>query len=551
MQDGERTKLRHPHSFAGLYEDTENPWFEVFEYLEEHDDLDRWECIFLCGDGTSWMQKGREILPKSIFVLDRFHLLQYVQGTFAHCPHLFPELHRTLQEGNWEGVQGILRNAHTRNPDPKKRNHLRDLKTYLARSLGIATVYQEQQLIPGLTVAENLFLGREWRARGGWVDFGKLFAEAQRVIDLFGLSLDPRAKVESLSVAERQEVAILKVLQEKTRVILLDEPTAALSREQVQFFFDFVNRLREQGMAILYISHHLEEVLTIAQKVTVLRDGQKVGTFQSGEVDKEALVEKMAGHRLARKPTGEKSPPREVVLEVENLGDGKNFQGVSFLLRRGEIVGFLGVTGSGCRSVLRALAGLHKWSEGKVTIQGKVFKLYQVTDAVELGIFFMPEDMRREGLVLPLGFTQNITLSRLRKVLWRGFIHPGRERAVGQEYVHVLNIAVPGERAEVAILSGGNQRKVLLARALFSDAWCWLLEDPTQGIDVEARAEVHHLLLQARSLGKSILLFSSDFDELITVTDRILVFHRGKVVQEIDRPEQTTPQELLRLMLGG
>jgi ABC-type sugar transport system ATPase subunit len=159
--------------------------------------------------------------------------------------------------------------------------------------------------------------------------------------------------------------------------------------------------------------------------------------------------------------------------------------------------------------------------------------------------------MRREGLVLPLGFTQNITLSRLKKVLWRGLIHPAKERAVGQEYVRALNIAVPSERAEVAILSGGNQRKVLLARALFSDAWCWLLEDPTQGIDVEARAEVHHLLLQARSLGKSILLFSSDFDELITVTDRILVFHRGKVVQEIDQPEQTTPQELLRLMLGG
>ncbi|MCD6155668.1 MAG: sugar ABC transporter ATP-binding protein, partial [Candidatus Atribacteria bacterium] len=174
------------------------------------------------------------------------------------------------------------------------------LTPYQARSLGIATVYQEQQLVPALTVAENLFLGREWRARGGWVDFGRMFAEARRLIDLFGLSLDPRARVEDLSVAERQEVAILKVLQEKTRVILLDEPTAALSKEQIQFFFDFVNRLREEGMAILYISHHLEEVLAIAQKVTVLRDGENVGTFQSDQVDKNTLVEKMAGHRLAR-----------------------------------------------------------------------------------------------------------------------------------------------------------------------------------------------------------------------------------------------------------
>lgn len=425
------------------------------------------------------------------------------------------------------------------------------LTPYQARNLGIATVYQEQQLVPALTVAENLFLGREWRARGGWVDFGKMFAEARRLIDLFGLSLDPRARVEDLSVAERQEVAILKVLRDKTRVILLDEPTAALSKEQIQFFFDFVNRLREEGMAILYISHHLEEVLAIAQKVTVLRDGENVGTFQSDQVDKNTLVEKMAGHRLARRHSEERKPPQEVVLRVENLGDGKSFQNLSLELRKGEIVGFLGVTGSGCRGVLRVLAGLRRWGEGRVYLRGKLLDPYDVADAVALGIFFMPEDMRREGLVLPLGFAQNITLSRLKKVLWRGFIHPGKERAAAQEYVRALNIAVPSEEAEVGILSGGNQRKVLLARALFSDAWCWLLEDPTQGIDVEARAEVHHLLLQARSLGKSILLFSSDFDELITVTDRILVFHRGKVVQEIDKPEQTTSQELLRLMLGG
>lgn len=425
------------------------------------------------------------------------------------------------------------------------------LNPYEARKVGIATVYQEQQLIPALTVAENIFLGKEWRRKGGLVDFRRMVVEARRMIDFFALSLNPEARVEELSVAERQEVIILKVWGERARVILLDEPTASLSREQVQFFFRLIERLQDQGIAVLYISHHLEEVLTIAQRITVLRDGEKVGTFQAQAVDKNTLVEEMAGHRLTRRLDEKRKPPGEVVLRLDNLGDGRTFQGISLTLRRGEIVGLVGVTGSGCREILRALAGVHRWKEGTVFLQGSLFFPRSIAEAVSRGIFFMPEDMRREGLVLSMSFVKNITLPRLRKVVQGGTIRLRREQEVAQEYVKTLNIATPYQDAEVGILSGGNQRKVLLARALFSDAWCWLLEDPTQGIDVEARMEVHHLLLQARSQGKSILLFSSDLEELLTLADRMLVFRKGRVVREILDPGNITTQELLGEMLGG
>jgi|YNPMSStandDraft_2_1061718.scaffolds.fasta_scaffold02512_5 ABC-type sugar transport system ATPase subunit len=425
------------------------------------------------------------------------------------------------------------------------------LTPYKARELGIATVYQDQQLVPALSVAENIFLGREPRTGLGRMDFRKIFAQAETMIRLFELSLDCRARVEDLPVAQKQEVAILKALSENARVILLDEPTAALSGEQIPFLFRLIERLLEQGMAVLYISHHLDEVLTIAQRITVLRDGKRVGTFERGELDKESLVEKMAGHRLQREVKRERKSPGEIVLEGNDLSDGKTFAGVRLVLRRGEILGLLGVTGSGAQEMLRVLFGIWPLREGTLLFRGKPLKDFSLPRMVERGFFFMPEDMRREGLVLPLSYPKNVTLARLRKVTHRHLIDLRQEEEAAGAYVRSLNIALPHRQAEVGILSGGNQRKVLLARALFSDASVWLLENPTQGIDVEARQEVHRLLQEAREMGKSILLFSSDLDELITLSDRILVFRDGRIQREITEPWNETPRDLLGCMLGG
>lgn len=425
------------------------------------------------------------------------------------------------------------------------------LTPYKAREMGIATVYQEEQLVPTLSVAENLFLGHEPRTALGRIDFRKVFAEAEAMIRHLGLSLDPKARVETLPVAQRQEVAILKALSEKARVILLDEPTAALSGEQVQFLFGLIERLLSENVAVLYISHHLDEVLTIARRITVLRDGKKVGTFEREELDKETLVEKMAGHALSREREGKRKTPGSVILEGRALSDGKNFTGVHFVLRVGEIVGLLGVTGSGAQEILRALFGLKPLSEGTLFFRGTPMGDASLPQRVAKGFFFMPEDMRREGLVLSLTYPKNVTLARLPKVIRHRLIDLAEEERTTRTYVRDLNIVLPHIHAEVGILSGGNQRKVLLARALFSDASVWLLENPTQGIDVEARQEVHRLLREAREAGKSILLFSSDLEELITLTDRILVFRNGRVVREITEPWKETPRNLLGLMLGG
>ncbi len=425
------------------------------------------------------------------------------------------------------------------------------LTPYQARNLGVATVYQDQQLVPALSVAENIFLGREPLTALGRVDFRKMFTETEVIVQRLGLSIDPRTRVEDLPVAQRQEVAILKALGEKARVILLDEPTAALSGDQIPFLFRLIEQLCKQGVAVLYISHHLDEVLNIARSITVLRDGKSVGTFERGELTKDTLVEKMAGHAPSKALAYRRKSPRETVFEGRDLSDGKTFSQVSLALRQGEIVGLLGVAGSGAQEFLRALFGLQPLQQGTILLRGTPFRASSLPQVVERGFFFMPEDMRREGLVLPLSYPKNVTLAKLWKVVRSGIIDLKSEEKAGRAYIQPLNIVLPHPGAEVGILSGGNQRKVLLARALFSDASIWLLENPTQGIDVEARQEVHRLLLEARESGKSIVLFSSDLDELITLADRILVFRNGQIQKEITEPWKETPRNLLSLMLGG
>ncbi|NSW77204.1 MAG: sugar ABC transporter ATP-binding protein, partial [Candidatus Atribacteria bacterium] len=306
-----------------------------------------------------------------------------------------------------------------------------------------------------------------------------------------------------------------------------------------------------RGVAILYISHHLDEVLTIARRITVLRNGKCVGTFERENLDKETLVEKMAGHALSKETKRVRRSPGATILEGKDLSDGTSFSGVTISVREAEIVGLLGVTGSGAQEVLRALFGLRPLRKGTIFLRGTPCRYPSPSQMVARGVFFMPEEMRREGLVLPLSYPKNVTLARLYKVTRYGSIRLKKEEKTTEPYIRALNIRLPHLHAEVGILSGGNQRKVLLARALFSDATIWLLENPTQGIDVEARQEVQKLLLEAREMGKGILLFSSDLDELTVLADRILVFRNGRVNTEIHEPWQTTPRHLLGLMLGG
>jgi len=425
------------------------------------------------------------------------------------------------------------------------------LNPYQARLNGIATVYQEQQLVPWLTVAENIFLGMEPRTRWGSIDFPTMKQEAEERIRSYGLSIQPTDLVASLSVAARQEVAILKVVaRNKAKVLLLDEPTASLTGSQVDFLFHLIHQLQQQGIGILYISHYLDEVLEIAQRITVLRNGQCVGTFQKGDLTKETLIEKMVGHKLdfstvIKKPVGEK------VLELKEISCNNVLQNVSLSLHKEEILGILGGNDSGCRELIRLLAGLLPFSQGKMFLKGEPYSPISIYDALEKGLFFIPENMRKEGLVLPLSLAKNITLSNLKEILTQGLINLKKEGDQAQNLVKALKIVTPSVKTEVQYLSGGNQRKVLFAKALFANAQIWLLEEPTQGVDVEARQEIHRLLFDIKSKQKSILLVSSDLEELITIADRIIILRRGQIVEEIADSSSTNPKELLKAMLGG
>ena len=427
----------------------------------------------------------------------------------------------------------------------------RALTPLLARKVGIAAVYQEQQLVPDLTVAENVFLGKEPKTAFGRVDYRRMLAETGELIQTYGLSIQPSDTVGELPLAQRQEVAILKALKEQAKVLLLDEPTAALTGPQVTFMFRLIEQLRKQGIGILYISHHIDEILSVAQRITVLRNGKNVGTFLTQDVTKEMLIEKMVGRRIARESGFSREPSGGVVLEVQHLAVDGGVENVSFLLREREILGLSGAAGSGCREILRSIAGLLSPRKGQIKLFGKPFRPRGTADAIQRGVFFMPEDMRKEGLVLPLPFPRNITLAKLQKVTSRGVIVPAKEIQAVQPYIASLRIVAPSLWAETRVLSGGNQRKVLLAKALFTDARIWLLEDPTQGVDVETRQEIHRLLIEARNGGRSILLFSSDLEELLTISDRIVVMHKGTLVKEVDNPAMVTAQELLSMTLGG
>lgn len=427
----------------------------------------------------------------------------------------------------------------------------RALTPLLARKMGIAAVYQEQQLVPDLTVAENIFLGKEPKTALGCVDYRRMFAETKELIQAYGLSIQPTDIVGNLPLAQRQEVAILKALKEQARVLLLDEPTAALTGSQIAFMFRLIEQLRSKGIGILYISHHIDEILSIAQRITVLRNGRNVGTFPAQDATKEMLIEKMVGRRIERESSFFRAPSGNVVLEVRKLSIDSGVENVSFVLREREILGLSGAAGSGCREILRSIAGLLHPREGQIYLSGRPFRPRGVSEAIRQGVFFMPEDMRKEGLVLPLPFPKNITLPKLQKVTSRGVLIPAKEMQAVQPYIASLRIVAPSLVAETRVLSGGNQRKVLLAKALFADATIWLLEDPTQGVDVETRQEIHRLLVEARNSGKGILLFSSDLEELLTVSDRILVMHKGTLVKELDHPVTVTAQELLSMTLGG
>jgi ribose transport system ATP-binding protein len=413
-----------------------------------------------------------------------------------------------------------------------------------ARQLGIAMVYQELALVPALSVAENIFLGKPQRTRLGTVDWPGIYREAGKSLADLGVDIDPRTEVRRLDVAEQQLTEIARVLTAKPRIVLLDEPTSALSDGERERLFALIRRLRDRGVGLVYISHRLAEVPMIGQRVTVMRDGRVVGTLPVDQADEPTLVNLMVGRRLNEQYPKQRAVPGRPVLRLEKVSVRGKLHEVSLELREGEILGVFGLMGAGQPELARAIFGLERIHSGRVWIDEREARLRSPNDAIRHGMGLLTRD-RRQGLVPALPVAPNVSLASISQLALPSPLQLRAENRVAAEYIRSLRIQCPRPRRPVMFLSGGNQQKVLLARWLASRARILLFDEPTRGIDVGAKAEVFALMNRLIERRVAILMISSEMPEILAMADRILVLRGGRATAEF-AAGQATQEQLLR-----
>ncbi len=415
-----------------------------------------------------------------------------------------------------------------------------------AQHLGVAMVYQEFALAPDLSVAENLYLGRE-PGRFGFVDRGKEMEEARGLLRRVGLNVGPGRYVSGLTVAEMQRVEIAKALAIDARVVIMDEPTATLAEKEIEDLFGVIKALTDDGIAILYISHRLDEIFRIADRVTVMRDGKIVDTLPVSELDEDKLVRLMVGREIGNLYPKPEVPIGDVLLRATGISRGEKLKDCSFEVRAGEILGFAGLVGAGRTELARAVFGADRTDGGAVELEGRRLNVRRPQDAIEAGIGYLTEDRKGEGLALQLGVDQNITLANL--PMTRGLISLKEEANIARKRRDELNIRTPSIRRRVQVLSGGNQQKVVVARWLETRAKVLFFDEPARGIDVGAKAEMFGLIGNLAGEGNGIVLISSYLPELLNMCDRILVMHEGEVAGVIGR-EEFSEERVIALATG-
>jgi rhamnose transport system ATP-binding protein len=419
-----------------------------------------------------------------------------------------------------------------------------------AQRLGIAAIYQEPRIFPDLNVAENIFIAQ--RGRGALVNWGKLYTDAQAVLSRLDVSLDARLPARGLSVANQQTIEIAKAFSMNARILVMDEPTASLSAHEVMQLFSLTRALRAQGVAILFISHRMEEIFEIADRVTVFRDGKTISTAPIAEVTLEGAIRDMVGRTLdaffPKSASAETSAAP--VLSVEHLSKEDTFHDIHFDIRAGEVVGFAGLVGARRTDVGLALFGIAPADSGTIRLNGKVCQINNPQQAMALRIAYVPEDRHGQGLILPMDISTNVTLPTLRRFLsGLGIINHQNEEKVAEDYRKQLSIRTPSVRLRVNQLSGGNQQKVVLAKWLESDPVLLILDEPTRGIDVGAKAEVHQIINDLAKQGLGIMLISSDMPEVLAMSDRIVVMHEGHQTAIFNRSE-ATQEKILGAAMG-
>lgn len=421
-----------------------------------------------------------------------------------------------------------------------------------AQSMGISIIYQEFNLIPNLSVAANVFLGREPHHRFGILKSSELNRQAEKVLRRLGVDIDPRIRVSDLSVAQQQMVEIAKALSLNARVLIMDEPSATLGTRELENLFEVISALKKQNVAVIYISHRLEEIFKIADRVTVLRDGKLVNTCLLEEVDRSTLVRMMIGSSTFN----EQFPPRikkeagEEVLRIEKLSAPPLLHDINLNVRAGEIVGLAGLIGSGRTELAQVIFGVRTYKTGSIYYKGKKVDYIVPRSAIERGMGLLPEDRKEEGLIMQLSVLKNCALASMRQRQRLGFITKKDERDAVASVVERLQVKTPGLGHEVERLSGGNQQKVVISKWLLCNPDFIIFDEPTRGIDVQAKVEIWKLMRELASRGASVLMISSELPEIIGMSDRILVMHKGRIAGEL-MAEEATEEEILTIASFG
>jgi rhamnose transport system ATP-binding protein len=418
-----------------------------------------------------------------------------------------------------------------------------------AQRTGIVAMYQEPTVFQDLSVAENVFAGRHPRTRGGAVDWRRMRADATRILRDLGVDFEADTPVRGLGVADRQLLEIAKALSSSARLLIMDEPTAALSPHEVETLFAIARRLRDNGVAVVFISHRLEEVTALADTVTVLRDGRHIATRPAAGLAHAELVRLMVGRSLDALFPKEEAEIGDVVLRAEGLARRGVFSNVSFELRRGEIVGLAGFVGSGRTEVARSIFGVDPLDRGSLWIEGRSFKPRAPRAALRRGLAYLPEDRLHQGLVQPMSIGENISMAVLPGLTPGGFLRPRRERALARRYMERLRIRATSPAQPVRSLSGGNQQKVVLAKWIAAEPRILILDEPTHGVDVGTKADVHRTISHLAAQGLTILLISSELPEILGMSDRVLVMREGQLVAELSR-EEATQERVIQAAAG-
>lgn len=407
-----------------------------------------------------------------------------------------------------------------------------------SQNLGISIIYQEFNLIPDLTVAQNIFLNREPKNKFGNIDYKKMNADAQIYLERIRSQIKPTDIVRSLGVAQQQLVEIAKAISQHARILIMDEPTAALSENEIAMLFEVIRELQVQGVGIIYISHRLQELDVIGDRVTILRDGQTISTDEKNDITVDEIIRRMVGRVVTNdRVRVENTSQSEIALSVNNVVRAGVLNDVSLEVKKGEIVAIAGLVGAGRTELAHAIFGIDKMDCGQVIAYGKKLEKPSPRKCIANGMGLLPESRKENGLTLTLPISQNLTEAYLKSICRFGFMNIRKEKEVAEDYIKLLNISCPGSYQLPLYLSGGNQQKVVLGKWLYTNPRILIFDEPTRGIDIGARQEIYHLIDNLARQGVAILMISSDLLEIMTIADRVLVMREGSIVKELDIKE--------------